>query len=192
MCVPYGFTARTARADVTLATSDLSASAIFVFHAGARRSLSHLHHLSLGLRGAYGEGQIDEVKKKQVVDYLNAELEWVKSKPSGSPLRVFIYFDLNTENLNGQAWTIVSRVIERQFPALSKKNKAVQVITAPNRLPKKKHGWLTFDSEGEKMSKDATEASRQQVQPYYSLLCCFDVFSFINKDGTNPSPLCVF
>jgi hypothetical protein len=81
---PHGFTSRTAKAEVALATSDVANGAIFAFHCGQRRSLSHVHQGVLGL-GQFGLGKVDERRKAVLRSHLIDEARWTVTGAAPAP-----------------------------------------------------------------------------------------------------------
>lgn len=172
---PHGFTSRTSRPEVALATSDVANGAVFVFHCGQRRSLSHVHQGVLGL-GQFGLGKVDERRKAALKSHLIEEARWtvtgtgsassgsdsnlqksdaaaiaaIKSHAAYGQLSIHVYFDKLLDESNGKAWTIMVRALERDFaPAAAKKagSKKVHTYTAPAKVPKAPQAahWLVFD-----------------------------------------------
>ncbi len=155
---PHGFTSRTSRPEVALATSDVANGAVFVFQCGLRRSLSHVHQGVLGL-GQFGLGKVDERRKAALKSHLIEEARWtvtgtgsasasssgsdsnlqksdaaaiaaIKSHAGYGQLSIHVYFDKLLDESNGKAWTIMVRALERDFaPAAAKKAGSKKVHT---------------------------------------------------------------
>jgi hypothetical protein len=186
---PHGFTSRSSRPEVGLATSDVSNGAVFLFQCRTRRSLSHVHQGLLGL-GTFGLGKVDEKQKEALKSFFHEEIFWVVTggdlsdglkKGGGSPLAdlrtchpdfarlsMHVFFDKLLDESNGKAWTIMVRALERELlgqqqggKKANKKTTMIHVYTSPARVPKAPLAahWLMFPGNSDETTSSSSSAS---------------------------------